>query len=146
MAFRNKNVQYCPVGAVALYLFYRFHVEMESWPDFSDRLAWYSTKLLAKSSNVYEEIASHSHREVCNMAYKKAGCKYLNGTHTGRHEGCKLADMMDVPDAQMRRLGRWDHSRMTQHYSTGLPRQGARILAGHEADPDMFLIFLSCKQ
>ena len=94
MAFRNKNVQYCPVGAVALYLFYRFHVEMESWPDFSDRLAWYSTKLLAKSSNVYEEIASHSHREVCNMTYKKTECKYLNETHTGRHEGCKLADIV----------------------------------------------------
>ena len=43
--------------------------------------------------------------------------------------------MMDVPDAQMRRLGRWDHSRMTQHYSTGLPRQGARMLAGHGPEP-----------
>ena len=139
VAFRNKNVEYCPVNAVALYLFYRFHVEMESWPEFSDRLAWYSTKLLAKSSNVHEQIASHSHREVCNTAYKKAGCKYLSGTHTGRHEGCKLA-MLDVPDAQMRRLGRWDHSRMTQHYSTRLPRQGARILAGHGADPGMFLL------
>ena len=42
---------------------------------------------------------------------------------------------MDVPDAQMRRLGRWDHSRMTQHYSTGLPRQGARMLAGHGPEP-----------
>jgi len=52
-------------------------------------------------------------------------------------EGCKLADMMDVPDAQMRRLGRWDHSRMTQHYSTGLPRQGARMLAGYGPDSGM---------
>lgn len=39
VAFCNKNVQYCPVNAVALYLFYQFHVEMESWSDFSDRLA-----------------------------------------------------------------------------------------------------------
>ena len=49
--------------------------------------------------------------------------------------------MMNVPDAQMRRLGRWDHSRMTQHYSTGLPRQGARMLAGHGPEPGMYMHF-----
>lgn len=54
---------------------------------------------LQKQSNVHEQIASHSHREVCNTVYKKARCKYLNGTHTGRHEGCKLADMLGVPVA-----------------------------------------------
>ena len=113
VAFRNKNEQYCPLDALAFYLFYRFHVEREPWPDFSDPLAWYSTKLLAKSSNVHEEIADQSHREICNTVYKKAGCIYLNGTHSTRREGCKMADMLDVLDAQIRRLGRWDHSRMT---------------------------------
>lgn len=90
-------------------------------------------------------MTGQSHREVCNAAYKKAGCKYLNGTHTTRHEGCKLADMRDVPDAQIRRLGRWDHSRMTRHYSSGLAKQGARILAGHGPDPGISPLFLSCK-
>ena len=72
-----------------------------------------------------------SHLQACEKAFEKAECRYLSGTHVGRHEGCKLADMIDVPDAQMRRLGRWDHSRMVQHYSMGLPRTGARHLAGH---------------
>ena len=54
-----------------------------------------------------------------------------------------MAEMLDVPDAQVRRLGRWDHSRMTRHYSSGLAKQGARILAGHGPDPDIFLSFLS---
>jgi len=58
--------------------------------------------------------------------------------HVGRREGCKLADMMDVPDAQMRRLGRWDHSRMTQHYSTGLSRQGR---AWQVMDPSRINLF-----
>jgi hypothetical protein len=31
----------------------------------------------------------------------------------------------------MRRLGRWDHSRIVQHYSSGLPRGVARRIAGH---------------
>ena len=42
--------------------------------------------------------------------------------------------MLDVPDAQMRRLGQWDSSSMTQYYSSGLPKQDARILAGHGLD------------
>ena len=62
-------------------------------------------------------------------------------THTGRHEGCKLADMLDVLDALRRLLGRWDHNRMIQYYSLGLPRQGARIFAGHGSNPDIFLAF-----
>jgi hypothetical protein len=37
---RNKNVHKCPIGAVALYLFSRFHLEGEDFPDFSTRQAW----------------------------------------------------------------------------------------------------------
>jgi hypothetical protein len=48
--------------------------------------------------------------------------------------------MLDVPDAQMRRLGRWDSSRMTKHYSSGLPRQGARILGGHGQTAGIYLL------
>lgn len=132
MAFRNKEVQYCPVGGVALWIFYRYHIMNEPWPDFTCPLVWYRTKLLSKlGGEPNEELSFYSHRDACNAAYVKAECKYLRGTHEGRREGCKRADMLDVPDAQMRRLGRWDSSRMTKHYSSGLPRQGARILGGH---------------
>src|SRR5579859_4236343 len=84
-----------------------------------------------------ESLTFNAHSKVLTTAFRDAKCLYLKGTHVGRREGCKLADMMDVPDAQMRRLGRWDHSRMTQHYSTGLPRQGARMLAGHGPEAGM---------
>jgi Centromere DNA-binding protein complex CBF3 subunit, domain 2 len=141
IAFRNKDVQYCPVGAVALWLFYRIHTLSEPWPNFCNRREWYSTKLLSKIGSFRETISPDSHREVCNAAFAKAKCIYLSGTHVGRREGCKLADMLDVPDAQMRRLGRWDFSRMTMHYSSGLPRQGARILAGHGADVGISLSY-----
>src|SRR5436190_7133437 len=32
VAFRNKEVQYCPVGGVALWIFYRYHVMNELGP------------------------------------------------------------------------------------------------------------------
>ena len=132
VAFRNKEVQYCPVGGVALWIFYRYYVMNEPWPNFMYPDVWYYTKLLSKiKGEPHEELSSYSHREACDTAYAKAKCQYLHGTHEGRREGCKRADMLNVPDAQMRRLGQWDSSRMTKHYSSGLPRQGARILGGH---------------
>ncbi|TMC16492.1 MAG: hypothetical protein E6J34_19965 [Chloroflexi bacterium] len=131
LAFRHKDVERCAVGALALYLFIRFHIQNEPWPPFHDREQWYKTKLLAKERSPYESLTYQAHNSVLNTAFTAAKCLYLKGTHVGRKEGCKLADMMDVPDAQMRRLGRWDHSRMIQHYSTDLLRQGARMLAGH---------------
>jgi hypothetical protein len=115
----------------------RYDIIGENWPPFDDRMLWYQTKLLAKTDNPYEEMSYVNHKNLCNAAFIKAGTKHLKGTHTGRREGCKLADMMDVPDAQMRRLGRWDHSRMVQHYSSGLPRAGARRIAGHGFEEGM---------
>ena len=135
LAFRHKHVERCAVGALGLYLFVRYHVQNEPWPPFHDREQWYKTKLLAKEGAPYYSLTYQAHNSVLTAAFISAKCLYLKGTHVGRREGCKLADMMDVPDAQMRRLGRWDHSRMTQHYSTDLPRQGARMLAGHEPEP-----------
>jgi len=84
IAFRNKDVRYSPVGAVALWLFNRFHILSESWSDFSNRLEWYSTKLLSKITNSHKSISADTYREICNAAFAKAQCVYLSGTHVRR--------------------------------------------------------------
>jgi len=109
----------------------RFDVIKSDFPPFENRLQWYQTKLLAKRHNPFGQLCYQAHKKACNSAYDAVGAKNLSGTHVARREGCLMADMMDVPDAQMRRLGRWDHSRMVQHYSSGLPKAGARRIAGH---------------
>jgi len=38
---RNRNVYICPVGALAHYLFMRFHIINEPFPDMSTRKNWY---------------------------------------------------------------------------------------------------------
>ena len=68
-----------------------------------------------------------THRELC----KKANCHYLKRTCCGRHGRYKLADMQDIPDAQIRGLSRWGYNRMIQHYSLSIPRFGARHLLEH---------------
>jgi hypothetical protein len=83
------------------------------------------------SNDPHDEMDAKAHAEASSKAYELPQCKFLKEAHTGRRTGCGLTDMLDVPDAQMQRLGRWDHSRMTQHYSNGMSRKGARMLAGH---------------
>ncbi|CAD6941407.1 unnamed protein product [Tilletia laevis] len=45
IAARHKNVETCPIGALALYFFQRFHMRDE-FPDLSSRTAWYELNLL----------------------------------------------------------------------------------------------------
>ncbi|CAD6946408.1 unnamed protein product [Tilletia laevis] len=45
IAARHKNVETCPIGALALYLFQRFHLRNE-FPDLSSRAVWYELNLL----------------------------------------------------------------------------------------------------
>ena len=122
------------MGSLAFYLWMRFDVVKSDLPPFENRLQWYQTKLLAKEDDPFDELTYEAHKKACNTAYKAADAKNLSGTHVSRKEGCMMADLMEVSDAQMRRLGRWDHSRMIQHYSSGLPRAGARRIAGHGSE------------
>ena len=136
MAFRHKSVEKCCMGALAFCMFSRYHMTNEEWPPFQDRERCYKTKLLCNKNDPFKAITQQGHIRICKNTFEETNCKILKGrsTHVGRKEGCKLADMMDVPDSQLRRLGRWDHTRMIQHYSTQLPKQAARIIAGHGPD------------
>jgi hypothetical protein len=123
VAFRNKTVERCPVEAMAFWFYFRWHMAGEPVPNFADRGKWYKTKVLSTVRDRFKSPEKSLHGEACDTAYRAANYIYLGGTHTGHCEAAKHADtMLDIPDAQMRRLGRWDHSRMTKHYSIGIPK------------------------
>jgi hypothetical protein len=69
------------------------------WPPFENRLKWYQVKLLAKDDNPFTELDYCSYLQACEKAFEMAQCRYLKETHVGHHEGYKLVDMIDVPDA-----------------------------------------------
>jgi Centromere DNA-binding protein complex CBF3 subunit, domain 2 len=142
LAFRHKRVERCAISALAFYFFVRYHVQKESWPPFHDREQWYKTKLLAKAGRPYESLGFQGHTDGLNTAFEAANCLYLRGTRAGSKEGCKLADIKDVPDAEMRRIGRWDHSQISQHYSAGLPMRDARMLAEHGQKPGKIHLYV----
>lgn len=43
--FRHRLVHLCPIGAMAQWFFYRFHVLREQWPDFCRPCKWHEIKL-----------------------------------------------------------------------------------------------------
>ena len=57
---RNRNPLICPHGALALWLYYRFHVGGESFPDIRENKNWFNIKLLTK------------HRKCCLCVYLNA--------------------------------------------------------------------------
>jgi hypothetical protein len=55
---RHRDVSVCPVGALALYFFWRFHVRAEAFPDMSDHKRWYDIHVI--DGKVPEKEVSYS--------------------------------------------------------------------------------------
>jgi hypothetical protein len=118
---------------MAFYLFLRFQVGREPWPDFSD-VGWQKIKLLRSRTNPKKKLSYSAQNLAIKTAFLDHNIKLKSWTHLGRKAGCQLGEALDVPDAQIRRLGHWDTSRMSTHYSSGIARQAARMLAGHGSE------------
>lgn len=119
---------------MAFYLFLRFHVVHEPWPDFSDTLGWQKIKLLRGRTDPMAKLSYSAQNLAIKTAFLNHSINLKSWTHLGRKAGCQLGEALDVPDAQIRRLGHWDTSRMARHYSSGIARQAARMLAGHGSE------------
>ena len=53
---RNKEVAVCPIGGLAFYLFWRWHMENEEFPSFQRSQDWYDIKLLKSGKNLKKEM------------------------------------------------------------------------------------------
>lgn len=61
---RNIHPMICPHGALAMFLYYRFHVSGEPFPDIRENKKWFNTKLLKTASR-------------CNKCWYGNGRPYL---------------------------------------------------------------------
>ncbi|KAF1334759.1 Short-chain dehydrogenase, partial [Globisporangium splendens] len=111
-AMRCKEAMLCPLNAVSMYLFWRWHIEPEPFPDLSDRKRWYNIQLL-KGKDATKEISYNAQ---------------LKGLK--RRSAAKLAELHGADENQIRRAGRWNSEKMEGCYLTTLPRKAMRALAG----------------
>jgi hypothetical protein len=112
-AMRHKDVMRCAVGSLALYLLFRFDYsgEMDEGhrPDFLDNSAWFNIKLLTDGSRNRMEtrMQPRSYTDVMKMCFKNLSIFTHWLSHWGRHYASAEMEMMDCPDTQQERLGKW---------------------------------------
>ena len=126
---RCKELLVCPMNAVAMYLFWRWQVDLEVFPDMSTRQGWYDIHLL-KGKDPKHEISYTAQLEATKRAFKACGIESSVWTHANRGSAAKLAEAAGADEAQIRRAGRWNSEKLEGCYLTTLPRKAMRALAG----------------
>ena len=93
----------CSVGALGLYLFWRWHVRGESAPNFRSHSSWYPVKLLAgrDDGTGTQELGYKSQYEATWRAFVLAGISSVQKTHVMRGCGARAAEVHGVSEKQV---------------------------------------------
>lgn len=138
---RSTRVEVCPIMALGLYLFWRFHVQNEPFPDFTTSQNWYKIKLFkSDNSDVTKPWSYSGHRDSVAKGLDGAQIFTKKKTHINRGSAARMADLAGVNEDQIRRLGRWNNTTMNGAYLTGLPREVMRVMAGFTVQQGQFYL------
>jgi len=138
---RNTRVEICPIMAMGLYFFWRFHVENEPFPSFEKSEDWYQIKVFKTSDTDPTKTWSYTgHRDAINKGLVGAHIFTKKKTHINRGSSARMADLAGVNEDQIRRLGRWNNTTMNGAYLTGLPREVMRVMAGFTVQQGQFYL------
>jgi hypothetical protein len=126
-SIRHENPLLCSHGALAEYLFWRFHVSGEESPSFHSRRAWYDLKLLVTTATSAKatarrtgakrpqktkpggapwawnetELSYIAQAEEIWRVFTAAGITSVEKTHAMRGCGARAAELHGVPDPQV---------------------------------------------
>lgn len=132
---RHRNYQSCLIGALAAYFFWRWHLSGEPFPCFRRSQDWYNTKVLKRDNpNLDKKLSDSTANSWTRRLYTLSGIQGSKVSHMPRSSGARIAEANNVPEAQIRRGGRWNSDQMTGCYLTDLPRQFMRGAADFEPD------------
>lgn len=137
---RNKNVYICPQMMLSFYLFYRWHIAGEAFPEFNENRDWFDFKLTRFKLNLKKAISYDHHLHCMKEAFKAVGLHSKAKTHAMRGSGSRMAEMLGTSEAAIRRLDRWNSSALTTSYLTHLPTEALRTLAGFTKDAGQYCL------
>ena len=100
---RHKEVLFCSQGALAQYLFYRFHIAEHPWPDFKSPSLWDRIKLLrGGTKDPTQPLDATTQRHWIREIFKKIGHASSQTTHSGRKSGAFWAEILGVSEEEVR--------------------------------------------
>jgi hypothetical protein len=127
---RNKRVDICAVGALALYLFCRFHVSLEPFPSLWGNADRFNLKLFSGRDVSLVNISYVTQRGSVKKIIEKVGFTTSSTTHIGRKSGAMKPSLASVPKDEIQRAGGWNQDALSKQYLQGLPQQALRGMAG----------------
>ncbi|EIE89012.1 hypothetical protein RO3G_13723 [Rhizopus delemar RA 99-880] len=128
-SLRHRDVEVCSIGALALYLFSRFHFENEEFPDFEKRENWYKA-VVFKGDSPFKAIQYKAQHSTYVDVFKKVGIHTSKVTHANRKIALNMIAQENVSGDQQRMVGRWGTDRMVGCYVSSLPVEAMKSLAG----------------
>jgi hypothetical protein len=140
---RSKDVRICPFGVCAFYLFWRYHLENEAFPEFQSNEDWFDIKFLKSGKNPFKSLDYRAHKASIDLAFREIGLSTKAKTHAARGSGARMAELAGASEDQIRRLGRWNNQSMENCYLTSLPREAIRTLAGFPPSQGSFFLHRS---
>ena len=90
----------CTMGALAQYLFWRWHMSGEPAPNFRRRQDWYRLKVLAGEDSTVE-LSYGAQHEWCLAALQNAHITSDSVTYVMRGSGARHAELLGVSEAQV---------------------------------------------
>lgn len=104
-AMRHRDPLCCVIGQLACWLFYRWHIEHEAFPDFASNEDWYDVKVLPRSStDVTMELTYQTFNQWTSKMFDTAGIKESQTAHLPRLATALAADAMVVNKADVRQI------------------------------------------
>jgi hypothetical protein len=102
-ALRHRDYRSCVVGALAAYLFWRWHLSGEPFPCFRASRDWYNIKLLKRdNAHLSERLSDSTANAWTRRLYMASGIQGSKVSHMPRSSGPRIAEANGVPEAQVR--------------------------------------------
>jgi hypothetical protein len=101
-ALRHRDHRSCLVGALATYLFWRWHCSGEAFPSFRTSQDWYNIKVLKRDTeHPTEPLSDSTASSWTRRLYAAAGIKTSKVTQAGRGSGARNAELNGVSEDQV---------------------------------------------
>jgi len=103
-ALRHRDYRSCVIGALAAYLFWRWHLSGEPFPCLRTSQDWYGIKLLKRdNAHLKERLSDSTASSWTRRLYAVSSIQGSKVTHMPRASGARIAEANNVSEAQVRR-------------------------------------------
>ena len=128
---RHMKPLECPIGSVALFLFYLFNFTDEEFPNIFKREDWYDILLLFGDKGHKSKLDFSSHlkavTKILNACEIESGkCK----THLQRKSVVRMLDELNCREDHVDRLGGWKSDKKTTSYLLNIATEALKLMSG----------------